>query len=179
MIKEQSLSQDTKVAAKRWKDSSNCVATSTVSRQHSPSNDKPAEKSKALLYKKLEERNASISNAKHRWNFIKSKTLVGGAGEEEEGAQYQEDYDLDNHPGIRCTTEPKTLASPNPDILNDIKPEIKLGVVEDNSGNVIRDQSKGAIPKIIKRYHPTSLLKLNCLFEGFPVTNLFSSPVSM
>ena len=144
-------SQDTKVAAKRWKDSSNCVATSvsTVSRQHSPSNDKPGEKSKALLYKKLEERNASISNAKHRWNFIKTKTLVGGAGEDEDGGH--EDFDLDNHPGIRCTTEPKTLTSPNPDLLNDIKPEIKLGVVEDNSGNVIRDQSKGAIPKIIKR----------------------------
>ena len=74
------------------------AASVSRSRQHSPSSDKPAtaEKSKALLYKKLEERNASISNAKHRWNFIKTKTLVGGAEDEEE----EGDDDLENNPGM-------------------------------------------------------------------------------
>ena len=70
----QDVSQDLKASSKRWKDNKTIIPRQPSS--PTTTSDKTVEKSKALLYKKLEERNASITNAKHRWNFLKKKTLV-------------------------------------------------------------------------------------------------------
>ena len=145
-LDQQDVSQDTKASAKRWKDSKNFV----ISRQPSPNSDKSIEKSKALLYKKLEERNASISNAKFRWNFLKTKVHSAGESEEPEenpGADEareagQEVTGSDQDSGIssiQCSAE---VRSPEPE-SRDV--QIKLEVP------AIIDVSRGAIPKIIKR----------------------------
>ena len=155
-LDQQDVSQDTRACAKRWKhtkDSKN----SALSRQPSPNNDKSIEKSKALLYKKLEERNASISNAKFRWNFLKTKVhctgedeeaeLEGrgespGPGEEDREAAQEVTGGSDQDSGIssfRCSAEVKSPDSESREV------QIKLEVP------AISDLSRGAIPKIIKR----------------------------
>ena len=164
-LDQQDVSQDTKANAKRWKDSKNIV-----SRQPSPVGDKTVEKSKALLYKKLEERNLSISNAKHRWNFLKTKTLVS-VGESEDGAPQESKEDLepygegDDHqqcvddPVVSCSAEIRPSLSSTTSINSQIKPEIEtsrseLQIKLDVPAIVTTGTdttSKGAIPKIIKR----------------------------
>ena len=142
-LDQQDVSQDIKAGAKRWKDSKNSSSSvsRSSSRQHSPNNDKTSEKSKALLYKKLEERNASISNAKHRWNFLKTKTL---GDEEDSGGHFGDDEDRGHHPSIRCTAEPKSSLQQQEKLEESSKND-------DDSEEVKSDVSKGAIPKIIKR----------------------------
>lgn len=155
-LDQQDVSQDTRACAKRWKhtkDSKNAV----VSRQPSPNNDKSIEKSKALLYKKLEERNASISNAKFRWNFLKTKVHCTGEdeeaeleargespgpGEEDREAAQEVTGGSDQDSGIssfRCSAEVRSPDSESREV------QIKLEVP------AISEISRGAIPKIIKR----------------------------
>ena len=152
-LDQQDVSQDTKACAKRWKHTKDSKNAAIASRQPSPNSDKSLEKSKALLYKKLEERNASISNAKFRWNFLKTK--VHNTAEEEEAEESpgaREDAresaqeatgGSDHDSGIssfRCSAEVRSPDSEPKEV------QIKLEVP------AISDLGRGgAIPKIIKR----------------------------
>ena len=56
-LDQQEVSPELRAVARRWAE----LRQQQPSRQPSPTGDKAVEKSKALLYKKLEERNASIT----------------------------------------------------------------------------------------------------------------------
>ena len=152
-LDQQDVSQDTKACAKRWKHTKDSK-TAVTSRQPSPNGDKSIEKSKALLYKKLEERNASISNAKFRWNFLKTKVHCtgedqeaeespGGGEEAREAGEAQETTGGSDHDSgissFRCSAEVRSPDSEFKEV------QIKLEVP------AISEVSRGAIPKIIKR----------------------------
>ena len=124
-LDQQDVSQDAKASAKRWKDSKLVVQSQ---RQPSPNYDNQSlDKSKALLYKKLEERNASISNAKHRWNFLKTKTLVNS--DDFDGADEGVNTDHENQdifvPSIKCSTEIRSANNTTVTISTDNSDNVK------------------------------------------------------
>ena len=152
-LDQQDVSLDTRTAARRWKE----TKLARVSSQPSPNRDQPQqEKSKALLFKKLEERNASITNAKHRWKIIKTKTLASGPEEENEGekssGQEMSGSDPDTgqaQPDIQVKTEVTTKdETPKPEVKKpetETKPEVQITL------EVPSMPEMKAGPKVIKR----------------------------
>ena len=153
-LDQQEVSPELRAVARRWAE----LRQQQPSRQPSPTGDKAVEKSKALLYKKLEERNASISNAKFRWKILKTKTLVN-SGEESPGEEAAAMEDTEQvpapepRPDIRCSTSPRAPPpapppAPHPAPASEPRPEvqIKVEVPSEAAGS-----SRGAIPKIITR----------------------------
>ena len=148
-LDQQEVSPELRAVARRWAE----LRQQQPSRQPSPTGDKAVEKSKALLYKKLEERNASISNAKFRWKILKTKTLVNSGEEspgEEAAAMEQEQVPApEPRPDIRCSTSPRAPPPATPPApASEPRPEvqIKVEVPSEAAGS-----SRGAIPKIITR----------------------------
>ena len=152
---QQDVSLDTKTAARRWRE------TKVASRQPSPSRDQQQgqqgqDKSKALLFKKLEERNASITAAKHRWNFIKTKTLQSGTEEEEEEEKEPPPQQDHSQPASqeRPELKPTTTGPSKPPDSEQQRPaelQITLEVPSPSPSPSIPEMRAGAVPKIIKR----------------------------
>ena len=155
-LDQQDVSLDIKTAARRWKESK---LSSRRASQPSPNRDLPQEKSKALLFKKLEERNASITNAKQRWKIIKTKTLQSGPEEDHEGEKSSgqevemSGSDPDTRPAeIQVKTEitnklaqASKAETSKPD--TDTRPELQITLEVPS----IPEIKAGAVPKIIKR----------------------------
>ena len=171
-LDQQDVTPETKGNAKRWKESKMC------SRQPSPTGDNALEKSRKQLFKKLEERNASISNAKHRWDFLKTKTLPsdGDTTEENnnsrpEASGSDPDPINDNHCSGEITKSSSSGSMQKQDSRSEL--QIKLDVP------AIPDPSKGAIPKIIKRqFSDKNLHKLGSAQSGQPALPRSSSSCS-
>ena len=149
-LDQQEVSPELRAVARRWAE----LRQQQPSRQPSPTGDKAVEKSKALLYKKLEERNASISNAKFRWKILKTKTLVN-SGEESPGEEAATMEDTEQapapepRPDIRCSTSPRAPPpAPPPAPASEPRPEVQIKVEVPSEAAA---SSRGAIPKIITR----------------------------
>ena len=147
---QQDVSLDTKTAARRWKE------TKVVTRQPSPHREPGQDKSKALLFKKLEERNASITAAKHRWNFIKTKTLQSGTEDENEAegekssGQDQSSSEPDQAQPRRPETTVRKPAEPSrPESEQQL--QITLEVPSPSPSPAVPEVRAGAVPRIIKR----------------------------